>query len=265
MLRLLIMLILSTQLVYANQPAVVCNKVGFVTGLNHYLNNPEYKVIFLVRHGHAVQEGKSSTEAKMNDPELRRIDKARPLDNKGLKGARKLANVIAELVFGNVAMFASDAVRVRDTGLAVYDLMNAKNKSFTAEDSLYYADVEVEMSRRLMRPQFRDVNHAFFCGHGKTTMALFKKLTGATVAENKTAGVMAVAIKAENWESFFQNKHSEVQIFSWSPKDTNVIGFESTLESLPGSMQESVSFGSPHDAEYHQSVRSGVSWFDLTN
>ena len=118
--------------------------------------------------------------------------------------------------------------------------MNAESKKVEFGTELYYADVEAEMKERLQRPENANVDHAFFWGHGKSTMALFKKLTGANEAFNPTAGMMVVAIKTKDWDSFFNAEHSEVKMFAWSPRETHQIdGLDDNVNGLEGVQLES--------------------------
>lgn len=258
-LSLIFLILIGGQTSFAN-----CNESSFITGIDAYLNNPEYKVLFLGRHGKASQKNKSTAAEKKDNLELQRLDKLRPLKKSGSDAAMELSEILSQLSFRNVRMWGSDALRVRQTAEPTYMNINAQNKEMTFGSDLYYANVEAVMKERLTRPENANVDHAFFWGHGKTTNALFKKLSGAEEVFNPTAGMMVVAIKAKTWREFFENQNVEAHIFAWSPKGSHVIKMEnayaeSALESLE-SVPALESFSLPQNDQYVEITKSNFSW-----
>jgi hypothetical protein len=52
---------------------------------------------------------------------------------------------------------------------------------------------------------------------------VFLKISGQDKAFIPTAGVLALAIKTDSWESFYKNQHDGVHVFTWSPRGTEML------------------------------------------
>ncbi|MEO0335187.1 MAG: hypothetical protein AAF202_02265 [Pseudomonadota bacterium] len=212
--------------------------------LNAKLLDPDFKVIVLGRHGKASQENKFPAVERNADPEKMRLDIARPLAKKGQRAATQLSEVMSLLQFREAGMWGSYALRVESTARYTRDVLGERVKIYEFEQDLYYADVPAEMEQRLASEQGEALPHAFFWGHGKTTLALFKKLTGATDGFLPTAAVMIVAMKAGSWEQVFSGGAEQVEAYAWSPnKSHEIIGSAAPVSMLESAGPELESVG----------------------
>ncbi|NCN28360.1 hypothetical protein GW915_12395 [bacterium] len=209
-----------------------------VAQLNLRLTDPAYKVIVLGRHGKASQTNKFTAAERQEDPAKVELDIERPLAKKGRKAANRLANLMSHLSFRDVGMWGSPALRVQSTAEPTINVIGDALKVSHFDRSLYYADVPKEMQKLLTADEHSHINHAFFWGHGKTTLALFKELTGVTEGFLPTAAVMFVVVKADNWKQVFEGKSEQVEAYAWSPNKSHQIEGGNTpvasLESLGG-------------------------------
>lgn len=188
--------------------------------LNDRLQNSKYKVIVLARHGKASEENKFSSEEREMDPFKIQLDIERPLAKKGEEAAKKLAHVFQQLKFRDLGMWGSQAHRVVRTALPSMVALGHRVKTFEFQEELYYADVTAEMKKRLVSQFGENLPHAFFWGHGKSTLELFKHLTGATDGFLPTSSVLIVTIKADSWSQVFNEKGTDIESFGWSPNQT---------------------------------------------
>ena len=76
---------------------------------------------------------------------------------------------------------------------------------------------------------------------------VFLNISGRENAFIPTAGVMALAIKSDSWESFYKGQHEDVHVFTWSPRQTHM------LESMVASDSEATEYTS-------QTVRGAGLW-----
>ncbi len=208
-----------------------------ISSLKTYLDDPSYKVLFFVRHGHAEQAGKEKIlDAATGKPMVNPLDRARELDKRGKKYVGRLADTLAEFSFGKTVVLVSNATRVRETGTAIFNGLDAASKTLVVDRDLYYVeDVRSAIFQRILNGQSNDVRHVVYVGHGKSTMAAFMQFAGSDEAFNPTAGVMAVAVKTPSWESFNRDVHTDVHVFAWSPKETHRTGLEPIDENVaPG-------------------------------
>jgi len=194
-----------------------------VDRLNFRLVDPNYKVLVLARHGKAMPRNKFSTEVVRNNPKKARLDKKRPLLKRGKESAMRLSHVLGQLSFQNVGFWGSDAKRVKSTAKPTKKMLGNRLVFKSFEKDLYYADVPTEMHTRLTSDTGESISHAFFWGHGDTTVQLVKELTGANFGFLPTGGVMIIAVKADTWEQAFQAAHGDTEIYTWSPNGTHYI------------------------------------------
>ena len=219
--------------------------------INSRLKDPRYKVLILGRHGKASEINKFTAKQRSEDPAKRDLDILRPLKKKGQRAAIRLAEMLAPLEFSNVWMWGSFAHRVIETANYTIEALGDSVAHTKFEEDLYYTDVPAEMYSRLTAHEDQGVSHAFFWGHGKSTLELFYKLTGADEAFLPTSAIMVVAVKADTWEEVFNGNPEHIEGFAWSPNDSHVIdGADvpiSTLEGIAGvqpeSAMESISSG----------------------
>ena len=242
---------------------------SFYGQLNSRLVDPGYTVIVLGRHGKASQENKFTAAERAADPAKVALDIQRPLESKGKRGAKQLSRIMSKLMFREVGMWGSYAKRVIKTAKPTIQVLGERVQVAEFDESLYYADVPTEMRHRLDSPRGEQIPHAFLWGHGKTTLALFKRLTGATDGFLPTAAVMIVALKADSWREVFEGGAQSVEAFAWSPNSSHRIeggdvpiahhesleglgGLESgiELESVGGGLES----GSPFESAYTESI-----------
>ncbi len=201
--------------------------------LNDRLQDPAFKVIVLGRHGRASQENKFNSVERNSDPAKIDLDVERALSKKGLKSVKRLANLFSQLQFRDSGMWGSYAERVISTALPVKEQIGHRVKTFEFQQDLYYADVTQEMERRLITEFGEKLPHAFFWGHGKSTLELFKKLTGTKEGFLPTASVMFVALKAESWAQVFNGEAEKTEAFVWSPNGSHeVVGASVPVHNL---------------------------------
>ena len=246
-------------------------RASFIGGLNTYLNDPEYRVLILGRHGHAIQEHKE----KVIDPVSGKkvpgpLDRTRDLDERGKRDVKNLTELMSDLGLQKSVVFVSDAVRVEETGRAIYAGIQHADKKIIVDKSLYYTETVLkDIFQKLLSTDYSDTRHAIYVGHGKTTMQAFKTLSGSDEAVNPTAGVMAIAIKTSSWQDFKSGVHNEVHVFAMSPKGSHMTGLESaqteSLESyMPGQEEFLESATVPRDSEeemeYAEFTRKNFSW-----
>jgi len=209
-----------------------------VQRLNRRLNNPEYKVLLLARHGKASGKNKFSAAERQAAPNKVALDIQRPLKKKGLKGVKRLANLMSYLSFSEVGMWGSHANRVRNSARPTIEVLKVgvlKVAKFI--EKLYYADVPHEMQKHLCSEEHDKLAAAFFWGHGKTTLKLFKSLTATKEGFLPTAAVMIVALKADTWTQVFNGDSDQIEAYAWSPNkshqasggDVPVASLESTV------------------------------------
>jgi phosphohistidine phosphatase len=196
-----------------------CDRLQFVTDLNTYLNDPEYRVVFFARHAHAVQEGK-----KVDGQ-----DQFRELDAKGIADAAMLGHSLSGLNFNDVVMVTSSATRTHETAKAIAREISANSIRMVAEDQFYHVPVKNYFKYLRNTEELQDTRHAFIVGHNSAMTKVFLKISGRENAFIPTAGVMALAVKAGSWESFYKGQHQDVHVFTWSPRETHVL--ESVMSS----------------------------------
>lgn len=210
----------------------------FVLQLNERMKDPEYKVLVLGRHGKASAENKFTAAERASSPKKVKLDIKRPLAKKGKKAAKQLSAIMNLLEFRNVGMWGSYAQRVKETASFTINALGDRVLVSEFEQELYYADVPLEMSKRLVSDSGQSIDHAFFWGHGKSTLALFKALTGAEEGFLPTAAVMIVVLKANDWDQVFNGNSHEVEAYAWSPNNSHEVqgGYVpvSSLESMAG-------------------------------
>lgn len=193
---------------------------GTKARLNSRLADPAYKVIVLARHGKASEVNKFTAEERRQDPAKVALDIQRPLKKKGRKAAASLSKLLGRLTFRDVGMWGSHALRVRETAAPTMAALGNRVKIAEFEEGLYYVDVAKEMQARLTSPQGEALPHGFFWGHGKSTLAVYLRLTGATKGFLPTAATVIVALKAANWAQVFDGSSEQVEAYAWSPKNT---------------------------------------------
>jgi len=220
-------LVLFLQLIlFDTALAMNCNSPfkSKIDKINSRLTDSGYKVIVLGRHGKASQKNKFTVLQRAADPKKIKLDIKRPLTNKGKKAAKKLSKVMKKLSFRNVGMWGSHALRVQNTAEHTIKVLGDKVKISKFKKDLYYANVPKMMHQKLTTRSAKDISHAFFWGHGKTTLALFKQLTGATNPFLPTAAVMIVAVKAESWDQVFRGDFEAIEGYAWSPNKSHSTG-----------------------------------------
>lgn len=217
---------------YSNNPLVI--------RLNSRLSDSAYKVILLGRHGKASQENKFTSAERQADPAKVQLDIRRPLKTKGKRAAFRLADLMRQLAFRSVGMWGSHALRVKETARPTRKNLGDRVKIKEFDQGLYYANVPKEMQARLTSSQAEVIPHAFFWGHGKTTFALFKQLTGASEGFLPTAAVMIVALKAETWGQVFEGRSQQIEAYAWSPNKSHRVKEEQIPVASLESLQEGV-------------------------
>jgi len=189
-----------------------CNKLRFLEDLNNLMQNPNYKVVFFTRHAHAVQENKKHPV----------LDRTRPLDEKGERDAEKLGETLSVLSFKDVIFLTSSATRTFMTAEHIIRMINAESFEVISSEKFYHVPVK-NYFEYLRYKSLHDRNHVFFVGHNSAMTKVLLKISGRPKAFIPTAGVMALAIKTDNWRSFYQESHDEVHVFTWSPRETHVL------------------------------------------
>lgn len=195
-----------------------CDRLKYVTDLNRFLLNPDYRVVFFARHAHAVQENKK-VEGK---------DKYRELDDQGKEDAAALGRTLSDLQFDKVVMVTSSATRTHETAKAIEREIKAHDIDIVADDRFYHVPVKEYFKYLRETDSLQDTRHAFIVGHNAAMTKVFLKISGHEKAFIPTAGVLALAVKASSWENYYKNEHDEVHVFTWSPRGTEVL--ESSLE-----------------------------------
>lgn len=222
-------LILVSFLFTADIEARTCDSIhrtsnkDFIQSLNEKLQDKDYKVLVLARHGKASQENKFTSFERAADSSKVDLDLQRPLAKKGKHSAKQLSKLIEKLDFRKVGMWGSYAERVQNTARPIKEILGKKVKVFEFERDLYYADVAAEMESRLVSEMGENLPHAFFWGHGKSTLELFKRLTGTETGFLPTAGMLIIVLKAKTWSEVFDNQASEVEAYAWSPNNSHTI------------------------------------------
>jgi phosphohistidine phosphatase SixA len=190
-----------------------CDRLKYISDLNVFLSDPSYRVVFFARHAHAEQGGK-----KVDGQ-----DKFRELDEQGKADAAHLGRVLSELKFDNVIMVASSATRTHETAKAIANAIETKSTSIVAEDRFFHTPVKEYFKFLRESEDLQDTRHAFIVGHNSAMTKVFLKISGQEKAFIPTAGVLALAIKADSWENFYKNQHDEVHVFTWSPRGTEML------------------------------------------
>lgn len=198
------------------------SRLDYVTQLNTFLQDPSYRVVFFARHAHAEQEGKK-VEGK---------DKFRKLDARGIADAAALGQTLSVLTFDKVVMLTSSATRTHDTARAIEREMNAAGVTIVADDAFYHVPVKRYFKYLRECEEHQDTRHAFIVGHNSAMTKVFLKLSGGNAAFIPTAGVMALAVKSDSWNHLYTRDHTDVHVFTWSPKGTEMLESASSLESM---------------------------------
>jgi phosphohistidine phosphatase len=132
--------------------------------------------VWLLRHGHALDQSDSNTRAQ---------DAARPLSGKGRRQSRRAGRLLAHIAPAFDAIFSSPAVRCVETAQIVSDMLgvDAQVKPARGEPP----------SSGNVAPLVKDGRAVLIVGHGHYLPTEIRKLTGRDV-EVKKGGVAAITI-----------------------------------------------------------------------
>ena len=143
------------------------------------------KTILILRHG------KSDWEADYGGD-----DHARPLADRGQKGARKMGRFLTTARAVPDRAITSSAVRARET-LATAAEAGGWTGPARVSDALYEADPETVLREIQSEPD--DADTVVVVGHEPTSSRLAALLVGGGRVEMKTAAVARVDVEVETW------------------------------------------------------------------
>ncbi|MFM7073467.1 MAG: SixA phosphatase family protein [Planctomycetota bacterium] len=158
------------------------------------------KTLLIMRHG------------KAEDAALGRLDRDRPLVERGEREAARIADELAAHGLMPDMVVASAAIRAHRTAEVVAERLGVER--FLAHRSLYNAPSEtyVEALRELPT----DVNTVLLVGHNPTVEELVARWSGEEL-EMATAAVAHFALSIDDWPLLRLGDHHELLHF-WQPK-----------------------------------------------
>jgi phosphohistidine phosphatase len=144
------------------------------------------KTLYIVRHA------KSSWDY----PEL--TDFERPLNKRGRRDAPFMGALLADRGDAPELLVASPATRAAATARAFAEAFGRDFDEVVALPALYEADVDSYLE--IVRGVDDSYGSAMFFGHNPETTELAELLTGETIDNVPTAGVVGVEANVETWK-----------------------------------------------------------------
>ena len=146
------------------------------------------KTVYLVRHA------KSSWDFSGLE------DHERPLNDRGLRDAPMMANLLKGKKVQPDAIFASPAVRALTTAIFFKNELRVEGEDFFVKDVIYEAMPEQIISLVRMLPE--DVETILLFGHNPTFTSVANRFTKDHIANIPTCGIVRIDAEIDNWMQF---------------------------------------------------------------
>jgi len=142
------------------------------------------KQLYLIRHA----------KSSWSHPELADFD--RPLNKRGKKNAPLIAGRLSSRGIIPQCIVSSPARRARKTARHMADGTGFKKSEIIYEKGLYYAEYQDVIT--IIENYFSDVEILFVVGHNSTITDLAENLTGDSLVNVPTCGVVAIEYSGKN-------------------------------------------------------------------
>jgi phosphohistidine phosphatase len=161
------------------------------------------KRLYLIRHA----------KSSWSNPDL--DDFARPLNKRGKKDCPKMAARLAAAVGRPDLIVASPAKRARITALCMAKATGYDKETIRFDEGLYLGSLSYHL--HLLEKLLDKVNVLFFVGHNPTITELGEHLTGSSLGNVPTCGIVGVEYAAQQGVSI--NEGSGKLLFFDFPKN----------------------------------------------
>jgi len=166
------------------------------------------KRLFLIRHA----------KSSWGQPDLSDFD--RPLNKRGKRNGSEMAVRLARLSVVPDLILASSAKRAKKTARYMAKGTGYPKENIQYNDGLYMGSMETYLT--LLEKSFKKVNTVFLVGHNFTITDLAEYLSGASITNVPTCGV--VALEYSGVDGFSTAASAGKLVFFDFPKNIKAMG-----------------------------------------
>lgn len=145
------------------------------------------KTLLIVRHG----------KSSWDDPSL--SDRERPLKERGVNDAGKMASLLAEDKIIPDLVISSPALRARQTAEIFCEVFQYPAEKIQIEDDLYFSGVDAIL--QVVTNIDNRYDTVMIAGHNPDFTDLANKFLSQSLYNLPTAGVVVLIFDTDNWEN----------------------------------------------------------------
>lgn len=145
-------------------------------------------------------------KSSWDDPDLRDID--RPLNKRGLKAASLMGSVLKKRGYVPEAILMSPSVRTRMTAGLIAAELGFSEEEIQVVDSFYGASPGEIVHHARKFPD--EIETAMLVGHNPTWTSLCTRLTGESLDNLPTAGVLIIDFSVAQWSDLEKGSVTEL-------------------------------------------------------
>lgn len=164
------------------------------------------KTLYLIRHA----------KSDWSNPLLSDFD--RPLNKRGEKDAPFMGKVLAKAHISPDLILSSPAVRAKKTAVKIAKQVNCNTHLIRYDETLYEADYRTIADAVKSIPSTQKT--VFLIGHNPGLTELAQYISGHSIDNIPTCGIVCVKLKEDDWRSIGENSTLFVS-FDYPKKHTN--------------------------------------------
>jgi phosphohistidine phosphatase len=144
------------------------------------------RYLLVMRHAHA------------EDTQPERHDRERELTSKGNQEALLMGSQLAQRSLAINALYTSSAVRTKQTGSLISDVLKLERVSVLIQEDLYNSSIRTYLSFINNLPD--DLKTVLMIGHNPAVSYLAEYLTNADLGSMPTAGICLIRFELNAWQ-----------------------------------------------------------------